>query len=149
MSSLQWSAELALDMPVMDQTHREFVDLLAALEHAGDAQLIDAAQALITHTEQHFAQEDAWMHDSPCGSTGCHTNQHRVVLHVMNECLRLAGTGQLDVLRELAKELAVWFPQHAMSMDAALAAHLDGLALDSPAQAAAHRDAPRHERSGS
>ncbi len=38
--------------------------------------------------------------------------------------------GRLDVIRQLAHELAIWFPQHAQSMDAALALHLRGLDID-------------------
>ena len=29
MAALEWSDALALDLPLMDDTHREFVDLLA------------------------------------------------------------------------------------------------------------------------
>jgi hypothetical protein len=38
--------------------------------------------------------------------------------------------GQLDEIRRLAHELATWFPQHAQSMDAALALHLRSIGFD-------------------
>ena len=44
--------------------------------------------------------------------------QHKVVLQVMREGTARAEQGDLKVLRVMASELALWFPQHAQSMDA-------------------------------
>jgi len=46
MPVLEWSDALALDLPQMDDTHREFVDLLAAVDAAGDDTLLPAWRAL-------------------------------------------------------------------------------------------------------
>jgi hypothetical protein len=51
MSTLQWSGALSLDLPVMDDTHREFVDLLAAVEAVPDDQLAAAWRTLIDHPD--------------------------------------------------------------------------------------------------
>jgi hemerythrin-like metal-binding protein len=130
MSTLEWSEALALELPAMDDTHREFVELLAAVEGADDARLRATWDALTTHTEAHFGQEDRWMHDTGFSSSNCHTTQHLVVLQVMREGVRRGATGQLDVIRQMAHELAGWFPQHAQSMDAALALHLRSVGFD-------------------
>ena len=42
MAALEWSDALALDLPLMDDTHREFVDLLAQVEQAVAADLDEA-----------------------------------------------------------------------------------------------------------
>lgn len=130
MSTLEWSQALALELPAMDDTHREFVALLAAVEGADDAHLQAAWRTLTTHTEAHFGQEDRWMHDTGFSSSNCHTTQHLVVLQVMHEGVRRGAVGQLDVIRQMARELAGWFPQHAQSMDAALALHLRSVGFD-------------------
>ena len=39
MNSLEWSDALSLDLPEMDDTHREFVALLAAVQAAPNARL--------------------------------------------------------------------------------------------------------------
>jgi hemerythrin-like metal-binding protein len=131
MAALEWSEALALDLPLMDDTHREFVDLLAAVEAADDAALVAAWQALVEHTEQHFGQEDAWMAATRFASGNCHAMQHEVVLQVMREgTARAAGQGELQGVRAMATELALWFPQHAQSMDAALALHLRRVGFD-------------------
>lgn len=54
----------------------------------------------------------------------CHSSQHQIVLKVMREGLKRGHAGQLAVVRQMADELGVWFPQHANAMDAALALHL-------------------------
>ncbi len=96
MAALEWSDALALDLPIMDDTHREFVDLLAAVERAHDAALPAAWQVLIDHTDTHFGQEDAWMRATRFSSSNCHTTQHHVVLSVMREG---AAGGDLAMIR--------------------------------------------------
>ncbi|CAN7461928.1 hemerythrin domain-containing protein [Acidovorax sp. LjRoot117] len=137
MAQLEWSDALVLDLDLMDDTHREFVDLLAVVDHADDAQLLPAWERLVEHTEQHFGQEDAWMASTRFASGNCHSMQHRVVLQVMREGAALARQGDEKVLRVMASELALWFPQHAQSMDAALALHLRRVGLD-PATGVVH-----------
>lgn len=133
MAGLQWSEALWLDLPLMDDTHREFVNLLAQVKRSDDAQLPEAWDTLITHTEAHFGQEDAWMQATRFASSNCHSMQHSVVLQVMREGLQAARGGQADALaalRQMAHELGVWFSSHAQSMDAALALHLRRVGYD-------------------
>jgi len=130
MTELLWSDAISLDLPLMDETHREFVALLADAAKAPDDRLVDAWAALVDHTDDHFAQEDRWMRQARFASGNCHSTQHQVVLTVMREGLALGAAGQLNVIRQMAHELAVWFPQHAQTMDAALALHLRGIGFD-------------------
>lgn len=130
MPALEWSDALSLDLPLMDDTHREFVDLLARVDGADDAGVLPAWQTLIEHTVVHFDQEDRWMRETRFATGNCHSVQHRVVLQVMREAAARAAAGELPLLRLVAGELAQWFPQHAQSMDAALALHLRRLGHD-------------------
>ena len=130
MHTLQWSDALSLDLPLMDDTHREFVDLLACVAQAGDDALLPAWDRLIAHTQDHFDREDRWMADTGFSATHCHTTQHKVVLQVMREGARRGREGDLALVRRMASELAVWFPQHAQSMDAALALHVRRVGRD-------------------
>ncbi len=111
MPRLEWSEALSLDLPLIDDTHREFVDLLAAVEAAADDAVIPAWRALIA-------------------AGNCHSVQHKVVLDVMREGLKRAEGGELELLRMMVGELAQWFPQHAQSMDAGLALHMRRCAHD-------------------
>lgn len=130
MSTLQWSDSLVLGLPFMDDTHHEFVDLLATVVHASDDELLPAWQTLIEHTDDHFGREDQWMKNTRFSSSNCHSMQHNVILQVMREGDKRGQAGELGVVRQMAYELGIWFPQHAQSMDAALALHLRGVGYD-------------------
>jgi len=130
MTRLIWSDALSLCLPAMDDTHREFVDLLAAVEQAGDDHVLAAWQMLVDHTVDHFGQEDRWMRETGFAPGNCHSTQHTVVLQVMREGTKRGAAGELNVVREMAQELADWFPSHAQNMDAALALHLKSVGYD-------------------
>lgn len=130
MATLQWSDTLALGMPAMDDTHQEFVDLLAQVVHATDDTLLPLWRLLLAHTDAHFAREDGWMKDTGFSSANCHTSQHQIVLQVMMEGDRRGNAGELAVVRQMADELGSWFPMHSQAMDAALALHLRSVAYD-------------------
>lgn len=137
MSTLQWSDSLALGLPFMDDTHHEFVDLLATVVNASDDALLPAWHTLIEHTDDHFGREDQWMQDTRFSSSNCHSTQHNVILQVMREGYKHSQAGDLGMVRQMAHELGIWFPQHAQSMDAALALHLRGVGYD-PATGIVH-----------
>lgn len=130
MATLQWSKELELNVPAMDETHREFVDLLAQVESAEDAHLHALWLALITHTEEHFGQEDRWMQATGFSTDNCHSTQHKVVLQIMKEGAAKAADGDLTMVRGMTPELASWFNYHAQTMDAALAQHMATVGFD-------------------
>lgn len=136
MTALAWTEHLALQHAQMDLTHQEFVERLAAADAAlapgEEARLLAAFAELVTHTVEHFAQEDRWMAATGFAPQNCHTFQHQAVLEVMQECERRAraDTPDFEPLRIAVRELAVWFPQHALSMDAGLAQHLASVGFD-------------------
>jgi hemerythrin len=125
MAALIWSDALALQQPRMDDTHREFVDLLCQVETAAVgplAALVDTYAEFVAHTERHFAQEDRWMLSLGFDAQNCHAFQHTHVLQVLHEVQhRLVEDADVATVRLLVPELAQWFPAHAQNMDAALA----------------------------
>ncbi|WP_353233383.1 hemerythrin domain-containing protein [Diaphorobacter ruginosibacter] len=130
MTALQWSDEMALDLPLMDSTHKEFIELLQAVEAADDASLLTVWKELVEHTDAHFGQEDRWMADTRFASSNCHSVQHKVVLRIMREGQERAEKGELFVLREMGRELQTWAVQHTQLMDSALALHLRRVGYD-------------------
>ncbi|MCL1961329.1 MAG: hypothetical protein FWG56_06080 [Desulfovibrionaceae bacterium] len=139
MTTLIWSPELILGVPAMDATHEQFVALLAEVEQAGDDALVAAWAALIEHTREHFDNEGRYMRDTGFAATNCHTTHHAMVLNVMGQGLELGRAGDLAPIRRMARELATWFVQHANTMDAALAMHLQRVGFDPASGAIAHQ----------
>jgi hemerythrin-like metal-binding protein len=129
--SLVWSDALHLGMPVIDQTHEEFVELLAAAEMADDEHLLECIEALQTHTVAHFGMEDRWMESTQFGPQHCHSGQHQLVLRTLQELLRCGREdGDLNLVRSILPDLGRWFSQHAQTMDAMLTWHLGQIGFD-------------------
>ena len=78
MPALEWSDALSLDLPLMDDTHREFVELLGAVEASADDAVIAVWRTLVEHTQVHFDQEDRWMRETRLEAT---QRQLDAVLH--------------------------------------------------------------------
>ncbi len=141
MALLEWTAALELNAPVMDDTHREFVALLNALDDAADGDMLARMDDFLAHTEQHFAMEEQWMEATGFPVYGCHKGEHDNILEVVREVRKRIAAGELHFGTTLAAALAEWFPQHAQSMDAVLALYLREAGFD-PAQAGAHEAPP-------
>jgi hemerythrin-like metal-binding protein len=122
--TMEWTGALVLDFEPMDNDHRLFVALLARAQTANDGALATCWQAVIEHTQRHFAREDRWMRKSHFANATNHGLQHRVVLKVMREGLAMAQAGDIEALRAMTLELASWFLKHTQSLDAALALHM-------------------------
>lgn len=121
---LEWSADLVLGEATMDDTHREFVELLNRVGDASDEDLPGALDDFIVHTEAHFGQEDRWMQATAFPPLHCHQNEHANVLEIVREVHKRVANGQFHLGAALAKAIAEWFPQHAATMDAMLAAFM-------------------------
>ena len=137
-STLQWSEDFALGVGAMDQTHIEFVDLLAEVQQAPDDTLLAKWEVLIDHTQVHFDNENRWMQETRFAAGNCHTTHHKAVLDVMRDGLRYGQQGHRNIVRQMAAELTTWFPQHADSMDAALAMHLQRVGYNPETGSIAH-----------
>lgn len=122
---LVWSEELVLGQPVMDDTHREFVEQLNRVGVAEEAGLLVALDDFIAHTEAHFGQEEKWMESINFPPLGCHRGEHAKVLETAREVRNRVMAGDMRLGRMLAEALAEWFPQHAASMDAVLALSME------------------------
>jgi len=126
MTALAWTDALALNQPTLDDTHREFVDALNAVDAArgqGLAAAQHALQGLIEHSEAHFGQEDRWMAELGFDPATCHPAQHRQILEVLHEVMRrlqAEGEAALGLIDAMVPALAEWFPMHAQTMDAGL-----------------------------
>lgn len=135
MALLEWSDALRLGEAAMDDTHREFVELLNGLGAAAEGELLARLDAFIAHTEAHFGQEERWMEAMNFPPLACHRTEHRGVLEVMREVRNRVAAGEPRYGAVLAKAIAEWFPLHAQSMDAVLALAIRQAGFDTGAAA--------------
>jgi hemerythrin len=132
---LEWSEALHLGHPAMDDTHREFVELLNRLGAAADDERLACLDDFIAHTETHFRQEEAWMEAMQFPPLACHRTEHEGVLEIMREVRKRIAGGEAHYGQVLAKAIAEWFPLHAGSMDTVLALYIRQTGYDTSAPA--------------
>ncbi|PTD95726.1 hemerythrin domain-containing protein [Pseudothauera lacus] len=132
MKLMQWSEQYELGVARMDDTHREFLAVYNALASAPAEDFVARLDDFIAHTETHFEQENRWMEkvDFP----GCHRAEHDRVLVVLRDVRARAVAGDSFLGRRLVEELPGWFDNHAASMDAALAYHLQAVGFDTDSE---------------
>lgn len=112
-------------MDEMDHTHREFIDQVAALIAADNAEFPALFQALVTHTAAHFKAEGMLMRATKYRGLPEHESEHHRVLGELQQLNRTLKRGHLPLVRAYVREgLMAWFDTHLAMMDAALVMHL-------------------------
>lgn len=119
----RWTEHYLLGFGEMDATHREFVEVVAALQRAADGDQLAALDVFIAHAQAHFGAEDRWMTETEFPPSDCHIEEHAAVMKSAHEVREVVATqGRYDIGRSFAAELQRWFPGHADYLDSALAA---------------------------
>ncbi len=127
MALIDWDDSLyLLGLDIMDDTHREFVNLVNAASAASDAEFPALFNELVVHTQQHFEREEQLMKDSGFPAYGEHRDDHQRVLGEMNQFKKRVDKGMPAFGRNYVRErMPEWFKLHAATMDSALAVHLN------------------------
>lgn len=121
----EWSDTFLLGHGTIDENHREFVELVHAVLTAHEDDLDARLEALREHAVRHFGDEDRLMVDEGMPNRQCHLDEHKAVLTSFSEVQALEpGPRKRYIIRDLASELARWFPGHADEMDSGLAKFL-------------------------
>jgi len=121
---MDWKEDYVLGHGPMDETHRDFADAVTDLGEAeGVESVLSSLDALIEHTDEHFAQEQRWMEECGFPPIHCHEGEHVRVLQSLKD-MRPNIQADPGIARILARELEVWFAQHAATMDDALAFYM-------------------------
>lgn len=128
---LAWSEHLRTGDGRMDDTHEEFVQMLNELLALPESEQLPLYLKFIDHTVEHFAQEERWMVATGFAPDNCHASHHATILETMRAVVDHYQKGDTDIINRLAEALVEWFPQHAASMDAGLALHMQSVGFDS------------------
>ncbi|WP_347987049.1 hemerythrin domain-containing protein [Methylomonas sp. AM2-LC] len=117
---------IVLGNSVIDNDHQVFIDLLNALESAGNLEFTALFQQLYEHTEQHFEHEKQLMQQSAFPAENEHSGEHQRVLGEFKQFKTRMDKGLISFGRSFVKErLPQWFQLHVTTMDSALVTHLN------------------------
>jgi hemerythrin-like metal-binding protein len=122
------AARHTLGVDEIDHAHQEFIQQVAELIAASDAEFPVLFQALINHTREHFMAEGQLMRAAKYQGLAMHEGEHHRVLGELQQLNRTLKRGRLPLVRAFVKQgLPEWFDIHLSMMDAALVAHLNRL----------------------
>jgi len=120
MDSIVFGPDLALGIPVLDQSHRIVFDMLDAMEELRPA--FDAAcRELTTEFIEHLREENSLMERIGYPAAQAHRIAHGHLLEKAARVLRLLKDDEEARAREIIRSLPDWLEAHINTMDLALA----------------------------
>lgn len=127
MTKAAWDADRhTLNVAELDTAHQEFIELVAKLIAASDAEFPALFQTLVNHTREHFIAEGKLMREAKYQGLGVHEGEHHRVLGELQQLNRSLKRGRLPLVRAYVREgLPEWFDTHLSMMDSALVAFLN------------------------
>ena len=110
----------------IDDLHKEFQDIVDALNDPAEADYGEHLLALHEHMLKHCAFEERLMLEENYSHYAIHQREHARFLERLADMRRRFDAGDTEAVRHYAHELMGWFAAHAQSMDAPLASFLRG-----------------------
>ena len=120
-----WSPDMLLGVPEMDEAHESFLSLLRQVVEAPDTEFPEAFKALIAHIEHDFQSEERLMERIDYPGLRSHREQHARVLATLHQAVPAAMDGKLAAAPKALELLPKWFMFHLATMDTALAFALE------------------------
>ncbi|MBQ9578804.1 MAG: bacteriohemerythrin [Ottowia sp.] len=144
MDALQWNAALATGIPVIDEQHKQIVDMVNQLRLAIETGDTDAAGRIIPkmvdYTVFHFTFEEELMEMAGYNFLPVHRRVHQLFTKRIPEFQERHAAGE-DILVELHNMLARWLAHHIQHEDRdyvpAIRTYLEARAQNAAAAAAA------------
>lgn len=126
MALIEQSKMSLVGFELIDRDHSEFIHLLNQLDVAANADFPGLFQQLHSHCEQHFERENQLMREFAFPAETEHKGEHLRVLAEFKQFQSRVDKGMLSFGRSFVKErLPQWFALHVVTMDSALAAHIN------------------------
>jgi hemerythrin len=119
-------AEIFVGFKPIDDLHREFEDIVNALNDPAEADYGEHLLALHEHMLRHTALEERLMREEHYEHLGPHQREHERFIERLADMRRRFDAGDVEGVRQYAAELMGWFAAHAQTMDAPLAKWLRG-----------------------
>jgi hemerythrin len=110
----------------IDDLHREFQDIVDAINDPVEADYGRHLLALHEHMLRHCAIEEEFMRQEHYPHYARHKRAHEHLLESISNVRRKFDAGDIDAVRRYGVDLMNWFAIHANTEDAELAAYLKG-----------------------
>lgn len=121
MQTVEWSKELAVGVPAMDDSHKALLIQLEETLVAPDERFAQELLSLIAQIESDFREEESVMEEIDYPGVQGHQEQHARVLSALHHIAPRVMEGDIALGREAVELLPPWFQIHMTTMDTALA----------------------------
>ena len=127
---IEWKDEYQTGIPLVDDSHRELVDLINRLyEHLqtgrSGATVVDFLGELYATVKTHFVEEEEIMNSLKYDEVEHHSHEHEKLLDEICEIMFAYQDGVVDDIQSLAGRLDDWFSTHFHTQDVRLQRFID------------------------
>ena len=130
MSFFQWDPDVfGLDVPQMDDEHRELMSIMNALHEANEsgesrATKLYICDQLLQYTRKHFADEEAYMDQIEYHDRENHKEIHRNLLVKLDRQVdQYRDSNQEAISPDFFEFLKLWLSGHIKGVDKSYASH--------------------------
>jgi hemerythrin len=122
MALIEWSDELSVGIPAIDEQHKELVGIVndlhaAMLRREGRQALEETFGKLIDYTGRHFATEEALFDEHEYPDAAAHKEQHAMLSEKVGELREQFESGNVTITIEVMEFLRDWLRTHIAVSD--------------------------------
>ena len=128
MDFIQWSKSVVLNVPILDEQHKNMVDLTnqlhSLLETKNKTQINKTLKSILDEMEIHFETEDKLMKESKLPLFFSHKLEHERFYNKLYNLHFEVESGKKQLSLDDLKMLKIWFFNHIEFKDRSLADHI-------------------------
>ena len=128
MDFIQWNESVILNVPIMDEQHKNMVDLTnqlhGLLETKNKTQISKTLKSILDEMEIHFETEDKLMKESKLPLFFSHKLEHERFYNKLNNIYFRIESGEKQLTLDNLKMIKIWFFNHIEFKDRSLADHV-------------------------
>lgn len=116
----QWTTDLAIDVPAVDEQHRQLIDLLTQLHQSlneGNGEAGHLLDEFILRAHMHFAAEEAVMQYRQYPQFLAHQARHASLLEDIHHLKTNIDAGRMPLSLTLMDFLHIWLIEHIRTAD--------------------------------
>ncbi len=118
----KWSSDYSVNIPAIDQQHRELVNILnrlfiAVSKREGHKVIAGIFDALLVYTQTHFALEERLMKEAKYAGLDAHKEEHRRLIAQLDDLGRRFMVEDRPIYFEMLSFLRTWLKEHIQGSD--------------------------------
>ena len=130
MAIISWDSSIILNVRLIDEQHKELVDLINAFYESirkkePDTAILELLQGLLDYTRFHFTDEQDLMRKHNYPGLKHQLEEHKDFIQHISDCHQRISEGKLVVSLEITSYLRSWLIDHIKGTDKLLAEFLN------------------------